>query len=82
MFMGIYKREASILHLKTNWNEYMLHHGVEFPELGKKKNCTICTDMRWATHLDECKQLDKFKHPILTYQCLNIYVAIVLHNMK
>lgn len=59
---------ASILHSKTNWNEFMLHHGEEFPELGKKRNFTIGTGTRWATHLEECKQLVQFKGPILTYQ--------------
>lgn len=61
---------ATILHSKTNWNEYMLHHGKEYPKLGKKRNFTIGCDTRWATHLDECKQLIEFREPISDYQKL------------
>ena len=48
----------------------MLHHGKEYPKLGKKRNFTIGCDTRWATHLDECKQLIEFREPILDYQKL------------
>ena len=56
------------LHMKTNWNEFMYHHGNEFPEIGKKRNFTIGTDIRWGSHLDECKQMIMFRKPILTFQ--------------
>lgn len=59
---------ATVLHSKTNWNEFILHHANEYPELGKKRNFTIGTDTRLVTHLEECKQLLKFKKPIIEYQ--------------
>lgn len=59
---------ATVLHSTTSWNEYMIHHGNEYPELGKKRNFTIGIDTRWSTHLEECKQLVQFQDPIINYQ--------------
>ncbi|KAK8839514.1 hypothetical protein M9Y10_031873 [Tritrichomonas musculus] len=59
---------ATIMHSNSNWNEYMFHHGHEYENLGKKRNFTIGSDTRWATHLIEIKELARFEKPILNFQ--------------